>query len=86
MAESIKASPAPTTDPRMETINHLRDIAQKHLSFIDEDKLQEQRSEAKKLQDLERYVKHKRAEHTSPSPNDVSLPRMRSARGRLCSL
>ncbi|KIY02427.1 uncharacterized protein Z520_02566 [Fonsecaea multimorphosa CBS 102226] len=62
-------------------IGHLRGVAEKHLQVIDEERLQEEKDELKRIQDLEHYAKHKkqRKQETSIASIDVPVLKMRSA-------
>lgn len=55
-----------------------------HLQEIDKDKIQEEKDELKKAQDLERYAKQKRREKqsTDTSSSATPMPKMRSAVGQ----
>ncbi len=77
--DSLTSDPAP--DPKSSDIDLLRSVAQQHLKAIDDEKDLEQKQEIKKMQDLERYAKHKRKESANTSTSDTPLPRMRTAQG-----
>ncbi|KAJ9616401.1 hypothetical protein H2200_000119 [Cladophialophora chaetospira] len=68
-------------DSKSNPIDFLRNVAQEHLKTIDEEKEQERKYEVKKLQDLERYAKHKRRkrETTTTSASDTASRKMRTA-------
>src|ERR1700761_8377471 len=86
MADHDFATPARSDSKSLE-IDRLRNVSQQHLQEIDEEKIREQRQEIEKMQELERYAKHKRREKagTEMTINDTPLPKMRSAQGRSSS-
>ncbi|OAP64461.1 poly(A) polymerase [Fonsecaea erecta] len=65
----------------VDLIGRLRAIAEKHVQEIDEDKLQEEKDELKRKQDIEHYAKRKKQEKHESSiiSIDVPIPKMRSA-------
>lgn len=81
MAESRCTAP-PAQE--IKTLNQLRDLARHHLQEIDEDKIQEEKDELKKAQDLEHYAKQKRREKQSTAASSSANPtsKMRSAVGQ----
>ncbi|KIW35035.1 uncharacterized protein PV07_01763 [Cladophialophora immunda] len=60
---------------------HLRGVAEKHLKDIDEERLQEEKDELKRTQDLEHYGKHKKQgkQGTTMTSIGVPVPKMRPA-------
>ncbi|EXJ53661.1 poly(A) polymerase [Cladophialophora psammophila CBS 110553] len=72
---------APMPSFSLDSIDHLRRVAENHLKEIDEERQQEQKEEMQRTQDLEHYAKHrKRGKEDKPiMPSEVPVPKMRSA-------
>ncbi|OAG34836.1 hypothetical protein AYO21_10998 [Fonsecaea monophora] len=70
-----------TPSQSSDSIGRLRGVAEKHLKDIEEERLQEEKDEVKRIQELEHYSKHKKQgkQGMPNTPSEVSVPKMRSA-------
>lgn len=68
-----------------DTICRLRSIAENHLREIGEENLQEEKDQARRNQELERYTKQRRRDKMSTlvPVGATTTPKMRSAQGKL---
>ncbi|KAK5446720.1 hypothetical protein LTS15_009653 [Exophiala xenobiotica] len=81
------AQPSPAgSDAASDTISRLRNIAETHLREIGEEILQEEKDQARRNQELERYAKQRRQDKTSTlvvlsgsTTTRTPTPKMRSA-------
>lgn len=66
------------------SIHHLRTLAEQHLREIEHELAQEDKDEAKRLQELERYTKRRRGkDETTRFSDRPPTPKMRPAQGML---